>query len=475
MEQNFPPVEQLQYIKNGATNMYEDSISRHLGRFVSQLTYEHLSKDQIYKVKTYFLDWIGSAIAGQDQPPIKIMLEVVHSLGGKPESTVIPDSSRTMSLLAAMVNGASSHVVEMDDLHRESIFHPAAAIMPAIFAMAEREHTPGRKLIPAIAAGYEVGVRIALAVGPSHYYYWHTTATCGTFGAAAGCASILGLDEERVAWALGSAGTQAAGLWEFLVESAMSKQLHAGKAALNGVLSALLAQKGFTGAQRILEGKKGFFRATSREFDESKCLKGLGKEFLFERNSLKYHASCGHTHSAIDATLDATGKRSIMPDDIQEVKVYIYQEALDLLREVKPETPYLAKFSLPFCIAMALKYGHVEFTDFSTSRLKHPDIIQLMRKITLHSDSEFTRAYPNKWPARVEVITRDGITLKGTSDYPKGDPENPLSEEELFKKFKTLTDGLISRTASETIIERAMNLEVISDVGKFFLDTEKDY
>jgi len=448
--------------------MYKDTISRQLGRFVSQLSYDDLSQDQVHKTKTYFLDWLGSAIAGQNERPIKIMLEVVHNLGGRPESTIIPGGSRGMSLLAALVNGASSHVVEMDDLHRESILHPAAPIMPAIFAVAERERSTGQELITAIAAGYEVGIRVALAVGPSHYCYWHTTATCGTFGAAAGCAKILGLDEEKVAWALGSAGTQAAGLWEFLAESTMSKQLHAGKAALNGVLSALLAQKGFTGAQRILEGEKGFFRATSKEFDESKCLKGLGEEFLLERNSLKYHASCGHTHSAIDATLEATGKRPIPSDDIQEIRVYIYQEALDLLRGVKSETPYLAKFSLPFCIAMAIKYGRVGFKDFNASRIEDLEIIQLMGKITLHSDPELTNSYPAKWPARVEIITSDGRTLKGASDYPKGDPENPLSEEELFQKFKSLTDGLISNTASEAIIERVMNMESISDVGEIF-------
>jgi hypothetical protein len=157
----------------------------------------------------------------------------------------------------------------------------------------------------AIVAGYEVGIRIALGVGLSHYRYWHTTATCGTFAAAAGAVRVLGGDEDRFVWALGSAGTQAAGLWEFLNESAMSKPLHIGKAAMNGVLAALLAEKGLTGARKILEGEKGFFRATSQDFDEKKSLEGLGRN-LWNR-LLEIYASCPTMHPAIDAVLHASG------------------------------------------------------------------------------------------------------------------------------------------------------------------------
>ena len=447
------------------TRMPSDTLSSRFARFVNQLTYEDLSKKQVYQIKTFFLDWLASAYAGQTQPPVKSMLEVVRSLGGKPESTIIPDSSKTMSLLAALANGASSHMVEMDDLHRESVLHPAAAIMPAVFALAERKRASGPDLIVAILAGYEVGIRVAMAAGQSHYRFWHTTATCGTFGAAAGAAKILGLDEEQFVWTLGSAGTQAAGLWEFLVEGAMSKQLHPAKAALNGVLSALLAQKGFTGARRILEGEKGFFRATSRDFDEEKCVAGLGREFMFERNSLKYHASCGHTHSAIDAVLDAVKGNRVTGHEVKRVDLFIYQAALDLLGDVDPITPYAAKFNLPFCVATALRYGHVGMEDFTEKRLEDREILRLMQRINLQSDPDLNQSYPRKWPARVEIVMRDGRHLKGACDYPKGDPENPLAEAELFGKFRRMTGGLLSRSASEIIIERSMNLEKVSDVG----------
>jgi 2-methylcitrate dehydratase PrpD len=446
--------------------MPESTLTERLARFACGLSLEEFSEGQVQKLKTYLLDWLGSALAGQTQPPTRIMLQLAHALGGRPESTLIPDGSKGMCLMAALVNGASSHVMEMDDLHRESVFHPAAAILPAVLATAEREHVSGKRLIEGMAVGYEVGIRVAMAVGTSHYHYWHTTATCGTFGAAAGAAKIMGLDQERFAWALGSAGTQAAGLWEFLVESAMSKQLHPGKSAMDGLLAALLAQGGFTGAKRILEGEKGFFRATSQDFDEARCVSGLGESFAFERNSLKVHASCGHTHSAIDALLLATGGKGMGPEDVERVNVRVYQAAMDLLGKVEPATPYLAKFSLPFCLATALRYGRVGLEAFTPERLKDGVLLRLMERIHVETDDELSRSYPRKWPAKVELLTRDGQRLQGSNEHPKGDPESPLEEEEVIAKFKGLTQGLLSGAASEGIVERVMALEKVQDAAE---------
>ncbi len=448
--------------------MHEPTLSDRLGTFLARLSYNDLSEPQIRKLKIYFLDWLGSAIAGKDQPPVQIILGVIRDLGGTPESTIIPTQSHGNCLMAALANGASSHVVEMDDLHRESILHPAAAIIPAVLALAEREKASGADLLLAIAVGYEAAIRVAVAAGPSHYRFWHTTGTCGTFGAAAGAARLLGLNEEQTISAYGSAGTQASGLWEFLTNNAMSKQLHTGKAALNGLLSALLAQRGFTGARRILEGEKGFFKATSSDFDAAKCLAHLGKEFYFERNSLKYHASCGHTHSAIDAVLQATGGAVFGPEDIVKVTVSVYQGALDLLGPIQPTTPYFAKFNLPFCIASALMFGHANLADFTTEKIGDPEIARMMQKIEIQSDPELTAMYPRQWPARAEIVKRSGERLAGCMTYPKGDPENPLSESEVVAKFKSLTGGLISDARSDTLCERALSLERLADVSTFF-------
>ncbi len=446
--------------------MSGEILSNRLAEYFCGVTFDDLNADHVGKMKVFLLDWLGSAYAGRDLPPIRMMRKVVMGLGGTPEATSIPDGVKTSCLLASLVNGASSHIVEMDDLHREAILHPACAILPAVLAAGEKERISGKDLIVAISVGYEVGIRVALAVGPSHYRFWHTTATCGTFGAAAGAAKVMHHSEEQFAWAIGSAGTQAGGLWEFLGESAMSKQLHPGKAAMNGLLAALLAREGFTGAKRILEGEKGFFRATSQDFDENKCIADLGRVFHSERNSIKYHASCGHTHSAIDAVLLATGGKTLTPSDVETVDLRIYQAAIDLLGNIDPKTPYLAKFNLPFCVATALRYGHVQAGDFTPASLEEEDLKALMKKVKFAGDPDLTAAYPRKWPARVTITLKDGRTLDGANAYPKGDPENPLSERELIAKFKGLTEGILPSPRADAIIDRVMGLESMDDVSE---------
>jgi 2-methylcitrate dehydratase PrpD len=389
---------------------------------------------------------------------------------GAEEATIIPNNKRHLPLVAALVNGASSHVVEMDDLHRESIFHPAAAILPAVFAAGEKAHISGCDLILGIITGYEIGIRVALAAGKSHYSYWHTTATCGTFGAAAGAAKILKLGPEQFVWALGSAGTQSSGLWEFLTDGAMSKQLHTGKSSMNGLLAALLSKRGFTGSRHIFEGEKGFLKATSSDYDFGVLSDVLGETYHTEKNSLKYYASCGHTHSAIDAALKAWKGANIDVTAIRSITVSIYQGALDLLENIKAQTPYLAKFNLPFCIATALTFGHVDLDDFTDERLKNPKLLALMDLITLKEDPKLTRQYPQKWPSQVEILTADKKTYKGYCEFPKGDPENPLSEKDLIKKFNTLCGDIITKHKKDRIIDLVLNLEKVDDVANIFQD-----
>ena len=444
------------------------TISQKLAQFFCSLRYEDLPDTLVHQTKAFFLDWVGSAIAGLSQTPTQMMLSLARDMKGSEEATIIPTNTKHLSLMAALVNGASSHVLEMDDLHRQSIFHPAAPILPAVFAAGEKEHVSGCDLILGIVAGYETGIRAALAAGKTHYEYWHTTATCGTFGAAAGAAKVLALDLEPFVWALGSAGTQSSGLWEFLTEGAMSKQLHPGKSSMNGLLAVLLAQKGFTGSSRIFEGKKGFLRATSDDYDLAVLTDGLGETFHTARNSLKFYASCGHTHSAIEAALAAwRGSNTDLPA-MRSITVYIYQEALDLLEDVEAHTPYLAKFNLPFCVATALNFGHVDLDDFTTERLTNSEILHLMGIISLKGDPELTRMYPQKWPSRVEIELKNGERYTGYCQYPKGDPENPFSEGELIEKFNKLCGDILTKDEIERTIGLVLNLEKVDDVTHIF-------
>ncbi|MFO7971699.1 MAG: MmgE/PrpD family protein [Desulfobacterales bacterium] len=444
------------------------TISQRLAHFFCHLSYEELPDNLIYQVKTFFLDWLASAFAGVHEPPTRSMLSLARDMEGPSEATIIPTNTKHFSLMAALVNGASSHVREMDDLHRQSIFHPAAAILPAVFAAGEKVHASGRDLILGIVTGYETGIRAALAAGKSHYEYWHTTATCGTFGAAAGAAKVLNLGTDPFVWALGSAGTQSAGLWEFLTEGAMSKQLHAGKAAMNGLLAVLLAQKGFTGSSRIFEGEKGFLKATSDDYDLDILTDGLGENFHTARNSIKYYASCGHTHSAIEAALKAWSNNDEDVKDIHSVTVHLYQEALDLLESVEADSPYLAKFNIPFCVATALRYGHVDLDDFTDERLRNTEIRRLMGLISLKADPDLTSQYPQKWPSRVKIEVATGNKYEGYSEFPKGDPENPISEKELIDKFNKLCEDIITKDKIDKILDLILALEKVDDVTEIF-------
>ena len=451
--------------------MSDASLSRSLARFVTGLQYDDLGSGQKTTIGQYFLDWLGCAVGGSSTEPARLVMDTVREMGGVPEATCVADGSRTCCANAALVNGVASHVLEMDDVHREALIHMTVPVAPAALAVAERRHASGRGLLTALAAGVEVFIRVALGVGPSHYNYWHTTATCGVFGAAAAAAKLLGLDEQQTIWALGTAGTQAGGLWEFLSEGVMSKVLHPGRAASNGVLSALLAQRGFTGVSTILEGEQGFFRATSTDFDIAKVTDGLGEVFHFEGGSIKYHASCGHTHAAVDAALAATSGRRLGPDQVERVDVDINAVSLGILEGVCPDTPYLGKFCLEFCVASALARGPLGLDAFTEQTVADPDLRALAGKVFAVEAPDLTAQYPACWPGRVRVTLKGGEVLEGAVECPKGDPGNPLSEDELLGKFMDLAGRSVPEARASTLAARALGLAELEDVNDLLTST----
>ena len=448
--------------------MAELSLTRILAEFIADFSYEHLSDDDVDLMQCFFLDWLGCTYGGSHESATCYAMTMSQVFGADGAVDILPSKDTGPPTLAALINGVASHVLEMDDLHREAIIHTAAPTIPAVLAAAQQRRVSGREMLAALVVAFEVHIRIALAVGPSHYYYWHTTGTCGTFGAAAGVGKVLRLDPLHLQWALGTAGTTAAGLWEFLSDSAMSKVLHPGKAALNGLLAAYLAEQGFTGTERILEGTKGFFMAMSDSSDPSRITKDLGEKYHWRQNSLKHHASCGHTHSTLDAALDATGYKAMHPDEIERIDVRIYQDALDLLGKVDATDPYLAKFSLQYCLAAAVTRGTVSSELFSSSSLHDPDIRALMPRICISPDPTLSKRYPRQWPARVNIILKNGELLQGAADHPKGDPENPLSRAEIVAKFKTLTADILHPEQADTIIENVFALHETDDMSLFF-------
>ena len=402
--------------------------------------------------RRYVLDWLGSALAGGELRPPTIARDLVASLGGHPQATVLGDGTRTSAPLAAFANAAAAHVLEMDDLDRASISHPGAPIVAAALATAEREGADGDALLDAIAIGYEVSIRVGEALGPSHYEHWHTTGTVGTLGATAAASRLAGLDAAAVLQAIGSAGTMTAGLWEFLADGAMSKQLHPAKAAHDGILAALLAARGFTAASRIIEGPKGLLAAMSATPDPERLTAGLITSgegaWRIQGVSFKVHASCRHTHSAVDAALLLRQRHSLEPSAIERVDIRLYSQALGLLEGMQPTTPYAAKFSLPFCVATALVHGDLAPQRFTDASIHEAEVLALTDRVRFTTDPGLDRLYPAAWPAIVMVTTRSGERWEERVDYPAGDPESGIDDDEIAAKFVALTAPLLGDAAA---------------------------
>lgn len=433
-------------------------VTRDLADFVVNTNYDELPKEVVEHTKLCVLDWLGSALAGSLETPARIVASVIEEIGGRRESTVIGTHVKTSHVNAALANGIFGHIVELDDIHEESIIHPAAPVLPAALAVGESTDASGKEFITSIVLGYEVEIRIGMALNPSHYEFWHTTGTCGTFGAAAAVGKILGLNCEQMVNAFGIAGTQASGLIE--VFGTMSKPLNPGKAAANGVLAALLAQKGFTSSRAILEAEKGYCRATAKEYDLNKITENLGKRFEILNNIFKIHASCGHTHGAIDAILMLREKYNIKPEDVDRIIVGTYPIAVDVVgRNYEPKTAQEAKFSLPYCLAVALVYGKVGLSEFSEENLRNPQIQKLLRKVEVVIAPEYVNA--RLGCAKVTLYTVNGKEFTCNINVPKGYPKNPVSKEELERKFITLASLVLPKKQAKKIVEVVDRLEKI--------------
>jgi 2-methylcitrate dehydratase PrpD len=312
----------------------------------------------------------------------------------------------------------------------------------------------GKEFIAASVAGYEVGIRVGEFLGRSHYKIFHTTGTVGTLAAAAAVGNLLRLDEIQMLHAFGSAGTQAAGLWEFLRDAADSKQLHTAKAAANGLFAAYLAADGFTGAEDILEGVKGMGAGMSSQTDPKKLVDRLGERWALAETSFKFHASCRHTHPAADALLQVLRREQLSPGDIETVVTHVHQAAIDVLGPVKaPKTVHQAKFSMGTVLALAAEYGHAGVREFDSS-YRESRIAQFRDKVSMVLDAEVDAAYPAQWIGKVTVRTKDGQTFTGRVDDPKGDPGNTLSRAEL--EHKTTTLGLYGNAAAEEELRDAI-------------------
>ncbi|MBD8709602.1 MmgE/PrpD family protein [Pseudomonas sp. CFBP 13711] len=439
-----------------------------LAGFLAELTYEQIPGVVLDRTEDLFLDWIGSALASQGARPIPLFERYAERMGPREGKAKILVSGRgTSAYFAALVNGASSHLVEQDDLHNSSVLHPATVVFSAVLAAAQDLGKTGQDLLLASVAGYEAGIRIGEFMGRSHYRIFHTTATVGTLAAAVGVGKLLNFDKEQFINLLGTAGTQAAGLWEFLRDAADSKQLHTAKAAADGLLAAYLTEDGLTGARNILEGDQGMAAGMSSDSDPAKLSDRLGSRWALVETSFKFHASCRHTHPAADALLHLMQREGLRHEQIAKVVTRVHQGAIDVLGRVDvPQTVHQAKFSMGAVLGLIAVHGSAQLIEFRDLALTDADVAAFREKVTMELDPEVDGAYPGRWLGRVIVTTTDGRTLSAGIDEPKGDPGNTLSRPELEDKFQRLLAFSGARTVEQgtALIQRVWQLRDARDL-----------
>jgi 2-methylcitrate dehydratase PrpD len=412
-----------------------NSPTAQLAAFAADLRFAAIPASVVRKTEDLLVDWFGSAVAGHGSRPVDSLARFALSMGPQNgPSEVIIKRVRTSPYLAAMANAAASHVAEQDDVHNGSVFHPATVVFPAALAVAQALGANGQQLLTAAVAGYEVGIRVGEFLGRSHYKVFHTTGTAGTLAAAAAVGNLLALDAAQMQHAFGSAGTQSAGLWEFLRTAADSKQLHTAHAAGAGLMAAYLAKDGFTGAAQIFEGPQGMAAGMSSDANPARLTDGLGTRWATAETSFKYHACCRHTHPAADALLQVMQLHALQPQDLAQVVTQVHQSAIDVLGPViHPTTVHQSKFSMGTVLALVARFGHAGLNEFA-EHFQDEVTQQLRDRVEMVLDDEVDRAYPQRWIGKVTVHTTDGRVLQGRVDEPKGDPGNTLSRDEITAK-----------------------------------------
>jgi 2-methylcitrate dehydratase PrpD len=439
-----------------------------LADFLVDTRYDDLPNDVVLYTKRLVLDILGSALAGSKTLEARMAYSFINELGGEHQSTVIAHGRKNSCVNASFANSIMAHAQELDDTHRFSVTHPGGPVIPAALAVSEREASSGKEFILSIVLGYECTVRIANAIQPSHGKRgFHSMGTCGIFGAATSASKILGLDKEQTLNTLGLAGTQASGIGgSFRGFTDMNLRLNTGIAARNGIVAALLAQKGFLGNKAILESDRGFGTAFSDKIDFKEITKDLARSYKIIETSIKPYSCCRHHHAAIDAVFQIMKTESIDPDKIEEVEIRTYSTAVTRPHRYAPLNILDAQFSYPYIIAVAILEGAVMPWQFTEEKIRDPRIHEMAKKVFVVEDPEMTELYPDKWPAMVTIKMNNDRKYDCRVDLAKGEPENPLTNEELHNKFVSLATTVINEEKIDRIIKMVSKLQELDELGK---------
>lgn len=433
-------------------------VTEKLARFAVETSYRSFPKPVVHQAKRCFLDLLGVALGGSQQPLGKILVKVAKDFGGKPQATILGHGLKTSVMNAALINGAMAHALDYDDTHIGSMGHPSAPVVPAVLAVAEWKGLSGKSALEAFLLGFEVETRIGMGMGPKHYDRgWHNTSTYGRFGAAVAAGKLLGLSLGEMKQAMGLAGTQAAGLR--LVFGTMTKPFHPGKSAFDGVLSAILAQRGFTCAPNILEGKKGFVETLGDHSKLEPMVKNLGKTYQVLKDTFKPYAACLLTHPTIDAIIDMRSKYDLRPEDVGNIQCDVARFCLDSAGQIEPKTGLAGKFSTYYCAALALAEGVAGEDMFTDRKVLDPKMVALRKKVKARIVPRFKDT-----EAKVTITTKGGKKYSAFVDRPKGDPRNPPTDRELEDKFRSLAAFVLPQRKIDSLVKTIWRLERVPNI-----------
>lgn len=438
-------------------------ITRNLSDFICRTSYQDIPHHIVEHSKLLILDWFGVTLAGAREKIATILLDFIKQIdgdNGPSQATIVGKDIKTDILKAALANGTISHALDLDDYHAPTLSHPTVAFLPAIVVVAEFKGLSGKDLITAFILAFEVFARIGYGVGRIHYDRgWHSTSTLGRFGATAGVCKLLNLNVEQIINAFGIAGTQAGGVRQ--VFGTMCKPFHPGKSSMDGVLSAFLAEKGFTSSKEIIEGKQGFLEIFSGDMGAEKILTDLGTTYHILNITFKLYASCGFTHSTIDLLREIRRENKFNVDDVKEIKIDVNRIALDAAGKTEPETGLEGKFSFNHCAAVALAEGSAGIDQFTDDKVRDPLLVKLRRKVK-------TTARDNEdlcFGSRVLVRMKKGAEYEKHTLFPKGNARNPLTYMELVEKFRNLTCEMLPKTKINELIKKIMRVDEIENIS----------
>lgn len=419
-----------------------------------------------HQAKRCLVDTIGVTIAGSFySDTAQVVKALASELKEEEEATIIGTKLKRSAMTASFANGAMAHALELDDGSRHATYHPASSIVPASLALAEKLRKNGRELLESIICGYEVSLRIGISINPQHYLRgFHPTGTIAVFGTTASAAKLLNLTEEQTVNALGIAGSMVCGINQYEIDGSNVKHLHPANAARNGILAALLSLKGMQGPRYILEGKLGFFNCYAQDYNREILTRGLGEEFEILKIYFKPYPSCRYVHYAVEATLEIIKRYGISAKDVDSIHIRTHLNAKQGSDIPDYKTPLHARLSIQYGVASTLLRGKAGLREYTEESIRDERVRELARRINIDVDPEIQRLYPNPRSLILELKTKDGIVLSHRVDYPKGDPENPMSDSELEDKFLDITEEPIGRERSSLLLERLWKVEEVEDM-----------